>query len=57
MTFEFCMVGFFWSIAAFIGLWLVADAIERAAQRGERIYLARNRDHAAVPCIRWRDEA
>lgn len=30
--------------------------IEASAQRGQRIYRARQRDHSKVPSMRWRDE-
>lgn len=46
-------------LAAFLsGLWVVAvpvvvaAGIERMAQRGERVYRARNRDHSTVPPIK-----
>ncbi len=36
-------------------LWTVANSIEDAAQRGDRIYKARFRDHDSVPPMRWKE--
>ena len=46
-----------WSCAVGVILWWIADAIERAAQAGERIGKARHRDHSSVPAICWKDRA
>ena len=54
--FEFVTMVLVGVFIAFHALWTVADSIEDAAQRGERIYNARNRDHDSVPPIAWRDE-
>lgn len=40
-------------------LCVVVEAVIRvdaAARAGERIYLARHRDHTKVPRMRWRDD-
>ena len=52
---EFWFVVLFWIVVAFGAFWAVGIAVEGAAQRGERIYVARHRDHASVPPMRWKE--
>lgn len=40
-------------IVAFLAGVLLGLRIDRAAARAERIYVARSRDHSAVPQICW----
>lgn len=55
--FEFAFLVVVGVSITFNALWFVAVRIEDAAQRGERIYNARHRDHASVPAMRCKDDA
>ncbi|WP_180838846.1 hypothetical protein [Variovorax sp. RO1] len=50
-----CLVVVFMALPAL--LLMLGGAVERAAQRGERIFKARRRDHSTVPKITWKDSA
>ncbi|WP_440531743.1 hypothetical protein [Variovorax sp. YR566] len=50
----------------FVMLWMtmlvctalaVVVLVEASAQRGQRVYRARHRDHSKVPAMRWKDGA
>lgn len=46
----------FWGWMLIVTVLALVVLVEVAAQRGQRVYRARHRDHSKVPPMRWRDD-